>query len=929
MKLRKILSLILCISLLTSVLSVGTYAQSDTVNDHSEAVEVLERLSMLPGDFDAEKNIGFAGFVSMAMKLTGMSYNAAEGEKSPFKDVDTYDEHYGAIKLAWQMGILSGYGDGTVGYDEKVTLDRGAKILLSMLGYDVKAQAKGGYPAGYIIVAGELDMLTNLGDASSYLTCGQAAQLIYNCLETDILQQESYPDGNYITVDGENPLTKWLKFSKTEGTVTANSFTSLSVGGELEEGFVAIDGESYVENGTEISSFIGCRVEAWYREDGAKKILMHAKPIDDTKTYVVSSSDIAPETNGNLFYYYEDETNDVKKLKISDDAIWLYNFKTCTSDFGIAHLKPENGTVILTCTEGGNTADVVSIKESVTYVVKEANVHNLVITDTYDMDDLRLGDDDVRYVITKENAPITFEEIMPNNVLTVTKTSDASYIEINVSAKKIKGAIEEMGDDSITVNGRRFGILSQNKGEIKKLKPGESVTLLFDTNLEASGFVRGTMGETVYGYLITAMSKVTGLSEKTAFKIFTTDSGVQTFEVSDKISLNGQRRNSQGAEYTGEKLIEEFKDGDTFVHQLIKYEIDDDGKISKILTAKENRHQYEGTGQYDEDFSHDYSYRKGDTRANYVFFKTGGLLGNEYSLNGSLGITVPSEDVWAGGNMTEIEKSFGVFDPMITWPADKRVTMVDLYDVSEIKRPAIVLEYGVGGSPMCGPEFMLVEEVTQGLDEDGMSATFVKGMYDGEYQKLQLKTDSDNFIADPSLLKLQSGDVIRVAKDAMGRVINLIKVFTLYREKAAGKYALYGDCFDALSGGENSADVTSYKQNDFCNFDASAMYAVHATATYNDTDAVWGTHISVNLGRRDENSRDLPLKLMRIDDKKGRIYLYDEKTETVRLATEDELYKDEKKTVIIRSRYAVAMDTIIINWEDAKTGVYWDGGFDK
>ena len=63
--------------------------------------------------------------------------------------------------------------------------------------------------------------------------------------------------------------------------------------------------------------------------------------------------------------------------------------------------------------------------------------------------------------------------------------------------------------------------------------------------------------------------------------------------------------------------------------------------------------------------------------------------------------------------------------------------------------------------------------------------------------------------------------------------------------------------------------------------------------------------------------------------KKGRIYLYDEKTETVRLATEDELYKDEKKTVIIRSRYAVAMDTIIINWKDAKSGVYWDGGFDK
>ena len=928
MTVKKFLSVLLCFAVILSTFTVVASSENEIDFDNTEAITFFERLSVLPENFQAEKSITFSEFVSLAMKITGMSYTASEGEKSIFADADTYDEHYGALKLAYDMGIISGYGDGTVGYDEKITTARASKILVSMLGYDVRAQSVGGYPSGYIIVSGQLGILDDINaDANSYLTWSQAVQLVYNCLDVELLQQKSYPDGKYVTVDDETPLTQWMKFSKTEGIITANAFTTNEGGEGVEDGYVVVDGVRYFENGAGISSLLGYSVEIWYKEAYGKNVVMYAKASDETEVYTVSTADFSSETSGQNVYYYKEDSDKVSKLKIADNALYLHNFKYCTPEYGLENLIPSNGSVIFTDIDGNGSVDVVNIKNSTTYVVKETNVNNLIIYDAYGQPNLRLGDEDVRVVIKKDNLDASFEDIKSNNVLTVTKSSDGEYIEVIIGVKKIKGIVQEMGDNFIVVNNRRFGILSQNKDKIKSIIPGTEITLLLDFNLKSAGYIEGVEDSTDYGYLIVAQSRAQGLSEKTTFKIFATDGEVKTFETAEGITLNGKRRTESGEELKGSVLVNQFMDGETFVHQLVKYALNEEGKLSKIETAKENCYKYGGTGQYDEEFSHDYSYRKGDTRANYVFFKTGGLLGNEYNLNGTVGITVPSADIWAGGNMSEIEKSFGIFNPMISWGADKRVTEVDLYDVSETKKPKIVLEYGAGGSPLCGPEFMLVEEITEALDDEGMPAMFIKGMYKGEYQRLQVKTDADMFVANPSLLTLQSGDVIRVGRDALGKVINLIKVFTINRRTATGPYVLYSDCYDAKTGGENSQDITSYKEYDFCNFDASAMYAIHATSYYLETDSVWGTHIAVNLGKRDESSRDLSLKLMRFDKTTG-FYYYDVKTETLRLATEDDLCKDENKTVVIRSRYAIATDVIIINHEDPVTGVYWVGGFD-
>ena len=55
-------------------------------------------------------------------------------------------------------------------------------------------------------------------------------------------------------------------------------------------------------------------------------------------------------------------------------------------------------------------------------------------------------------------------------------------------------------------------------------------------------------------------------------------------------------------------------------------------------------------------------------------------------------------------------------------------------------------------------------------------------MYKGKEAKLFVKTDAQAFVDDPKLLEIKSGDVVRIAQDATGMVVNLFKVYTLYQD---------------------------------------------------------------------------------------------------------------------------------------------------
>ena len=392
---RKILITFLVTALLvTTFVPFAAFADEGEASDvsHAKAVQTLKRLDMLGEEFPGAEKIKFGEFLGLAMKLTGIT-GVPASTSSPYSDVTDSEKYYSEVIHATNMGIVSGYGDGTLGYAENITSGRASKILVSILGYEPHAIAKGGYPAGYTIVAGSIGVFDELTlDANSPLTWDQAAQMVYNCLEIEILQPESYPTESYVTVDGENPLTKWMKIKRLEGVVTANSLTTINGGEGEEEGYVTIDGVRFMENGTMASSYIGCKVNAYYREITSAKLELLEVSLDaDAKIWEISGEDIdEAATTASKIYYYEDNSSKSEDVSIENGAFISYNFKKYEGAPSAELFTPENGAVTLIDSDGNKKADCVYIKNSTTYVVEEVRASNGYIKDLYNQPDLRL-----------------------------------------------------------------------------------------------------------------------------------------------------------------------------------------------------------------------------------------------------------------------------------------------------------------------------------------------------------------------------------------------------------------------------------------------------------------------------------------------------------------------------------------------------------
>ena len=978
--LKKFLTLIIVISLMASVLLP---CQALAMSDESEvpsceaAIASLKRFKMIPEDFDADKIMTFGEFVGLAMKLTALdSVPVSEGQY--FSDVPKSAEHYNAVMHAKNMGIATGLGEGSLGYNQNLTMDRAAKILVSILGYEPYALSKGGWSSGYIIVAGQQGILEGcVFDSSKPLTGRAAAQMVYNCLEIDILVQESYPEGSYKAYKGENPLTQWMKIQKTEGVVTGNQITTVSGGDGLDEGIVSIGNERFMQNGTCAGDYLGCEVTAYYKEENDKKILLEVSLEGDAKIYDISGTDIAPETTKDKVYYYTDDSNKTKCVNVSPDAYIFYNFKKYNDAPSDVLFKPQTGSVKLIDYDGDNDADVVYVTNSEIYVVESITAGSGKVYDKYGKPNLILdGDKDVVVDIILDGVKVDVSKIMANNVLTVAKSDDGKYIRAEVGYRKVKGTLSAKGNGYIVAKNKKYNIHPECENVFAGIDPGTEGIVLLDIYYNAAGFIADTSSDGEYGYAISATTRKRGLDEEViGFKIFTLDNEVKIFEVAKDVTLNGKFSNDLGEKYDAETLMGEFTTDvtyylakanertftDVFDHQLIKYKLGADDKIVAIEKAVLNCRDFGGTGKAMDAFSLDLDYRgygNADTPVAHNFiYKSSGMLGNDFQLINAQGFQIPSADIWIDyydGKLadSDLETMFSLYSPYMSWPNDKTFennTAIKLYDINEVKYASVIVTEGGKVSTIVEPNFMLVESVSQMLDEDGMPGTVITGMYKGEYQKIFVDTTADAFTPglwrEEGLLNLKSGDVIRIAKNSKGKIIDIFKIYTVeqeskwpipidkridyvdvmqyFRDKTSDGYREYllgGNEFAELSFRGENQDPYTLRVYPWCYWTGNSLFAVHARSVF-----VKNGVVMINPGVPYGHSEPVSLKIGSFPGnamERG-AYFFDEATGTVRQATIEDLEEDDTKSYVLRIRYGVVEDLIVINHKEPIQGEWY------
>ncbi len=165
----------------------GSHAQGQALNE-SSILNVLAALEVMTGDESGSLNLSspvtraeFTKMVLAASKAKDMVESQASF--SPYGDVTRSHWAAGYIKTARDLGLISGYLDGTFKPDAGVRLAEAVTVALKNLGY-TEADFAGTYPTGQMSLyhSLSLDDGLSLTDPEAELTRRDCAYLIYNML---------------------------------------------------------------------------------------------------------------------------------------------------------------------------------------------------------------------------------------------------------------------------------------------------------------------------------------------------------------------------------------------------------------------------------------------------------------------------------------------------------------------------------------------------------------------------------------------------------------------------------------------------------------------------------------------------------------------------------------------------------------------------
>ena len=264
---RRILCLITGILIAVSALTTAYAADKIGAPNAESAAEFLKKIDVFKS-YDENALSGsvtradFAVYAARAIKVNEFE----ETQDRFFVDLPMESYALASVNALVKSGAVSVDDERSFRPDDTITYAEGLKIMLSLMDYDELAKFRGGYPYGYLNVASKLGIST--ANSTSELTLGGAAQLIYECMSTNIYDIESVSaDGEfqYTNKTDRTLLSIYYSMYRAEGAITAADGASCDDNGG-EDGFAVIDGVKYKTDGFDgADEYLGQRVKLVYK----------------------------------------------------------------------------------------------------------------------------------------------------------------------------------------------------------------------------------------------------------------------------------------------------------------------------------------------------------------------------------------------------------------------------------------------------------------------------------------------------------------------------------------------------------------------------------------------------------------------------------------------------------------------------------------
>jgi len=874
---KKLISLFLICVMMLSV----PVAYADETQDYDANVSnVIKSLKIMndeaDGEFHPEKVVSRReGAEAIAKILFGDVISTPS--EPVFGDIDSSS----VIHLLCHAGILS--KAELFRPNAGLSAHQAVTMITRLMGYEIVASSKGGYPAGYMAVAAECGILDGIymSDYSADITKGQFAQMLYNALDVPWIEVTSYGDDLSYTKNNNSNILSAMSIQTFRGKIIATEHVSID-GAELTGGGKVsvkntltgavytydISDTVYADSLVNLDSVIYVSTR-----DSSSGVIMCVDS-GELDCLTITGSQIISVSNSEI--RYADEDYEEETVSLSGDLAVIYNERGVNGSKHI-YLQPQLGVVNLYRVSGEKEFKTAYVYDYDVIIADRGYEEGIIAkkpgggTRTVDLSSYS----DVTVVRDGKKADLT--SIILNDVVHIAKSADGQYAKVDASSKSyIHGTLNETGDSGVRIGDKFYEqennvILNEVYG---KLLLGESATFYFNANGRIFAYeIDDIIEKDMRGYIL-ASSTGSGMAKYVKFKVLNEYGVISIYDTTDKfkVTVAGSNTEYTLTPSTISNCSELFDLSGNVVSQFVKYKLNSDGKIKSIQLAKD----LSLSGQdYDENnFS---LVRSGSLR--YDNFN-GGKFDNQYMMTSTTKVFIISGDGdEAKMRITTPSNAFaGIYNNRLLSDGE-----VFLYDVNEYYQVPYVI-YKYEGTPKYIPSntstSLVVDRVVHSVRASGETGYKLYGYTGGKSVKYFLSEEIN-----PN--ELSQGDLILYSLDDTGTIMGIKKIFD-YDASSSNYVESYATDSTSKNDAANwRADITVFKGN---------VYAITPNSDY----AVIST--------------DLPWDVKRAFKVSANYYIYDtQKGEiTVAKATDLNCSYDNPVKVVARLSVAAVKDIMII-----------------
>ncbi len=754
--------------LILSIISVPfAYASSDASLPYTEkAITLLEQIGVIQTDdeYDLEHIITRGEMCDILLKL----YNAESTKNMVYQSYSFNDiaknAYAGSIQAAADLGVVSGFGDGSFRPDDTVKYEEAVTALVNVIGYEMLADKNGGYPVGYLTIGNEVKICNDVtGLVGEDITYEKLINLIYKALHTEVLQQVGFGVAKeYKAIEGETLLDVNFDIKTVDGIIDANEITTLTRKAKQPENIVRINGVSYFAGDLDIGDYLGYNVKAYYIEDENDDYEIITYTLNDRKNNIVTvKADDILRTSAQFSYTNFVVEGDKKAIEyeISDEVDVIYN-GVAFPGFTLDTLAPATGTVTLIDNNDDYVYDVINVFEFTNYVVNSVNVSDGFVADMYgSMISISPDDYDIVSLKGMWGDDIGIGDLSKWDVLSVALSNDLSVLTATVFNDPVFGVISNIEVDAegeiITVDGESFRIADSYMAAVTAgnnnaidLSVGDSGVFYLDMDEKVAAVSLDTSDKWKFGYLIKATETENTMSESLYVKLLAEDAlEPEVYNTDEKITIDGTKK-------SGTDALTDLKTDDAGVvqadsiPQLIRFTTNGKNTINAIDTSVSGR---------------------GETAANLSKYTSTGnrwskwgeffFSGNNVSFlldSSTVIFAVPADPANYGNDGLYKIRNTNYLNTYIIGQTNITVDAYGVdFDDDAVAKAIVIRDTSGGGSGAGYDSLTLVTDMKTTFDDDGVEVIKIDGITMAGNAKVKLTVE------DPSLVSnISKGDII-------------------------------------------------------------------------------------------------------------------------------------------------------------------------